>query len=295
MASVSEVGHAKNLANLQKLIDLVQQIGATYNPNNPQLTAANLIVLQTLCTGDYNNWLTKYTTWKSATNNREIAFHPINKLCTQILDNVKTLNIPQQTIDDVAAIVHKIHGNSSQLNKESNTTTPTTSTPTGGTPTPTGGGSTPTTSVTQAPASDKTIGTPTPLPNPIVIPPADGVSTSQQSYDSLLANFEKLIQQIQAMPSYTPNEVNIKLATLQTLNTNLQSLNLAAINATNAIGLARNQRNLSFYAIGTGMIDITKKVKSYIRQIEGSTSPVYHQATALKFVSYISRRKKKNK
>jgi hypothetical protein len=288
MASISEVGHAKNLANLQKLIDLAQQIGATYNPNNPQVIVANLIVLQVLCTSDYNNWLTKYTTWKSATNNREVAFKPVNKLCTQILDHVKTLNLPQQTIDDVAFIVHKIHGNSSKLNKVSGTTTTTTGTTTGGT-------NTPTTSVTQAPPSEKIIGSPIPIPNPIILQPADGVSTSQQSYDSLLANFAKLIQQLQAMPTYTPNETNIKLAALQTLNTNLQSLNLAAINATNAIALARNQRNLSFYAIGTGMVDITKKVKSYIRQIEGSNGSIYHQATALKFVSYISRKRKKNK
>jgi hypothetical protein len=290
MASVSEVGHAKNLANLQKLIDLVTQIGATYNPNNPQLTVANLIVLQTLCTTDYNSWLTKYTTWKSATNNREIAFKPVSKLCTQILDNVKALTIPQQTIDDVTAIVHKIQGYSNKLNKTASPTTPTGTTPTGGgTPNPTGGNS------TQAPSSDRPIGTPVPLPNPIVIPPPDGVSTSQQSYDSLIANFEKLLQQLQAMPSYTPNEINIKLATLQTLGTSLQTLNIAAINAINGVALARNQRNLTFYSNSTGMVDITKKVKSYIKQIEGSTSAIYHQATAIKFIKYNLVNKKKKK
>jgi len=293
MASTSEVGHQKNLANLQKLIDLVTQIGTTYTPVNPQLTVSGLTTLQTQCTNDFNNYTTKYTTWKSATNNREIAFEPIDKLCTNILDSVKTLSIPKQTIDDVSSIVHKIHGTTAKLKKANSSTTGTT--PPGGTTPNTGDGST--NSTTQTSSSDKTIGTPVPLPNPIVIPPADGVSTSQQSYDSILGNFEKLIQQLQAMPAYVPNEVNIKLVTLQTLNTNLQSVNLAAVNSINALALARNQRNLTFYSNSTGMVDITKKVKSYIRQIEGSTSAIYHQATAIKFIKYnlVSKKKKKTK
>jgi len=293
MASTSEVGHQKNLANLQKLLDLVTQIGVTYTPVNPQLTVAGITTLQTQCTNDFNNYTVKYTTWKSATNNREIAFEPIDKLCTNILDSVKTLNIPKQTMDDVASIVHKIHGSSAKLKKASSSSTGTT--PTGGTTPNTGGGTT--TSTTETPSSDKTIGTPIPLPNPIVIPPADGISTSQQSYDSILGNFEKLVQQLQAMPAYLPNEVNIKLVTLQTLNTNLQTVNLAAVNSINALALARNQRNLTFYSNNTGMVDITKKVKSYIRQIEGSTSAIYHQATSIKFIKYnlVSKKKKKAK
>ena len=44
MASVSETGHAKNVANLQDLISFVTGYGATYNPTKnalklPQLTA----------------------------------------------------------------------------------------------------------------------------------------------------------------------------------------------------------------------------------------------------------------
>ncbi|TWI08035.1 hypothetical protein IP98_02924, partial [Flavobacterium cauense R2A-7] len=44
MASVSETGHAKNVANLQDLISFVTGYGTTYNPTKnalklPQLTA----------------------------------------------------------------------------------------------------------------------------------------------------------------------------------------------------------------------------------------------------------------
>ena len=37
MASTSEVGHAKNVANFQDLIEFVTGYGATYNPSKSSL------------------------------------------------------------------------------------------------------------------------------------------------------------------------------------------------------------------------------------------------------------------
>lgn len=257
---ISEVGHAKNLANIDKLIDLITQFGPTYNPTNPQLQLGGLNTLQTQCTADYNNWIAAVTIWKDETNVREIAFEPIDKRCTSISDNVKALGVPQQTIDDVASIVSKIHGSSNKLKEVI-----------------------PNEMINPNP-------NPPPIPNPN---PPTTISTSQQSYDSIIANFDKLIQRVQTVPGYATNEVNIQIANLQTLLTSLKTVNLNAITATNALNLARNQRNLTFYANNTGLIDITKKVKSYIRQIYGSTSSQYHQATAIKFKKFVSKKKKK--
>ncbi len=255
MATQSEVGHAKNLANLDKLIDLISQFGIIYNPTNPQLNIAGFNTLKALCTTDYNNWIATLTTWKTDTDIREIALEPIDKLCTAILDHVKTLNIAQQTINDTASIVSKIHGDTAKLTKAD---------------------------------AGKII-------DPNQPPPPIPISTSQQSYDSIIANFDKLIQQAQAIPSYAPNETNIKIANLQTLLASLKTKNLNAITATNALNLARNQRNLSFYANNTGLYSITKKAKSYIRQIYGSASSQYHQATAIKFVKIVPKKKNKKK
>ena len=262
MAQQSEVGHAKNLANIDKLIDLITQFGIAYNPTNPQIQLSGFNTLKTLCTTDYNNWIAALTTWKADTDIREIAFEPVDKISTAISDNVKTLGVPQQTINDTAAIVSKIHGSSGKL--------------------------------TKADAGKIMID---PNQNPIPIDPniPTPISTSQQSYDSIIANFDKLIQQVQAIPSYAPNEVNIQIANLQTLLASLKTVNLNAITATNALNLARNQRNLSFYAPNTGLYDITKKAKSYIRQIYGSTSSQYHQATAIKFVKIVTKKKSKKK
>lgn len=258
MASTTETGHAKNLANLDKLIDLTNQLGATYNPTNPQLTVSGLTTLKTQSQTDYNNWTAKYTTYKTDTNAREIAFEPIDKTCTSILNNIKTLDVPQQTIDDVSALVSKIHGERRKTTKSD------------------AGKS------TKADAG-KTID-PSTLP-PIVEDPTlpTTISVSQLSYDSISANFDKLIQQTQVIASYAPNEANIQVSNLQTLFTTLKTVNLNAITATNAVNLARNQRNLTFYGKSTGLFDIAKKVKFYIKQVYGATSPEYHQATAIKF------------
>ncbi len=263
MASTSEVGHPKNLANIDKVIDLITQFGATYNPTNPQIALAGITTLKGSCTTVATNLTATFITYKNDTNARKTAFEPVDKLVTATLDNVKTLGVNQQTIDDVSSIVKKIHGDASNLKANS------------------------TTNKTVDPSND-----PTPVEDPTA--PAT-ISTSQQSYDSVLANFYKLIQLLTAIPSYAPNEVNIQIATLNALYTTLSTANLTAITSTNAYYLARNQRNLVFYAPNTGLCDIMKKVKAYTRQVYGSQSAEYRHMAAIKFVSFKPKKKTKKK
>lgn len=259
MASTSETGHSKNLANIDKVTDLVTQFGSLYNPSNPLIQLNGLLALKAQCAPAYNNYVAAFTTYKAATNDREIAFEPISKLATHVSDNVKTLSIPIQTVDDVTFIVAKIHNNSSKLPKPA--------------------------AVRMADPS---------LP-PVVDKPSaevtNTISTSQQSYDSLMANFDKLIQQVQGIGTYTPNESNIQVASLQTIHSDLTTKNLNAITAINAVNLSRNQRNMIFYADNSGLCDIMKKVKLYVRQIYGSRSPEYHQMSAIKFTKIVAKKK----
>ena len=264
MASTIETGHAKNLANIDKVTDLVTQFGSTYNPSNPLLQLTGLTALKAQCSAAYNNYTAAYTTYKAATNAREIAFEPISKLATQVSDNVKTLSIPTQTVDDVTFIVSKIHGNASKLPKPSTSKVVNPSIP---------------------PIED--------VPTPQVT--TNSISTAQLSYDSVLSNLDKLIQQVQGISDYTPNESNIQVPSLQTTHADLTTINLSAITAINSANLSRNQRNLVFYADNTGLCDIMKKVKLYVRQIYGSTSPQYHQITAIKFTKIVSKKKSSKK
>ena len=74
MASTSEVGHAKNIANLNLLNTNIIAVGAIYNPSNPKLLLTNL---QNVYTSAFtqqqsvNNLVAPYSV---AVDEREIIF-----------------------------------------------------------------------------------------------------------------------------------------------------------------------------------------------------------------------------
>jgi hypothetical protein len=84
MASQSEKGHAKNLANIKLLKDICFQVGPTYLPMNNLLTIASLTTLISQCQTDFDSWKTNLEIFKDLSDNREIAFEPIDKLVTRI-------------------------------------------------------------------------------------------------------------------------------------------------------------------------------------------------------------------
>jgi hypothetical protein len=47
MASTSEVGHVKNVANLGTGIQILQEMGAMYNPSNSNIQLTNLVSFKT--------------------------------------------------------------------------------------------------------------------------------------------------------------------------------------------------------------------------------------------------------
>ena len=261
MASSSEVGHAKNLANLKLLKDLVAQVGVAYAPSNALLSVVSVTTLIATCQTDYDNWTAKLTNYKNESDKREIAFEPIGKLVSEINASVQQFNEPQQTFNDVQALVSKIHGADNRIKKS---------------------------------IASKQVDPSLPIDpsNPPSLP-IDPISTAQLSYDSLLKKFDLLIQRLQTITTYAPNEVDIQIATLTALFTTLTTLNLNAGSATNTLNIARNQRNLSFYAPATGLYDITIKIKQYLKSNKATKGAIYSAATKLKFVKIVQKKKKK--
>ena len=260
MASQTETGHFKNLANIKLFKDFLVQLGVIYNPSNTLLKIPAITTLITQCQTDYDGWVNKLTAYKNKTDLREIAFEPIAKLVTSINASVQQLNEPQQTFNDIQAIVSKIHGSDNRIKSSE---------------------------------ASKLIdpNTPTPVTDQEVLP-TDPISTAQLSYDSLVKNFDLLIKRLQTITTYAPNETELKIVTLQAQYTNLNLVNTDAGNATNALFIARNQRNLTFYSTQTGLYDITLKIKKYLKSNK-ATLPAYSQATKFKFVKIVQKKKKK--
>lgn len=62
MASTSEIGHAKNVANFQDLIEFVTAYGATYNPSKNSLKLPQLIALKASADATLADVITKTLT-----------------------------------------------------------------------------------------------------------------------------------------------------------------------------------------------------------------------------------------
>jgi hypothetical protein len=255
MNTYYETGHAKNVANLLKYNQYLLTLGAGYNPANPKLTYSAFTTLQSNGAAKQNTVDTAEETWKEETNLREIAFLPIDGLATQLLAALKSTDAPQQTIDDFAFLVRKMHGDISKAAKaEANRTVDPNN------------------------------------PNPVV--PIIR-STSQQSYDRKIEHFSKMILILQGVPSYSPNEVDLQIVSLQARLANLILLNQNATDSLAKLKAARIDRNTFFYGADTGMLDLIKKSKLYILGVYGKTSQQYKAAIAFKFVRVIQKKKAK--
>jgi hypothetical protein len=242
MASTSETGHAKNVANFEDLISFCTGYGAQYNPSNPTLTLTALNTLFTNAKASLDTLNTTRVPWVIAVNAREIAFKPLSPLVTRVINALDSTEASAEIVADAKTISRKIQGS----------------------------------------RSSKTVTTTPPDPNNPA-PDPKTVSASQMSYDSRIENLQKLVKLLAAQPEYTPNETELSVATLDTLHSNLTTLNSAAVNTYTSVSNSRIARNNSLYSPVTGLVDIAGSVKKYVKSVFGASSPQYKQISGLQF------------
>lgn len=121
MASTSEVGHAKNIANLKALNIKIAALGNIYQPTNPKIKLQSLQTLYTKAFDDQelvNNTLPPYT---FAVNARQAIFNPLSKELTKLRKAFKaTEGVDKAKLDDLMTIIRKLKGDSK---RPSNATT----------------------------------------------------------------------------------------------------------------------------------------------------------------------------
>jgi hypothetical protein len=250
MSNYSEVGHAKNAANFEDLISYCTGYGITYNPVLNAIKIANMNTLKTSANTSIASVSTNFTTFKNATNSREIVFLPLKKLATRIISALKACGVPAQTVKDANTINHKLQGKRAKplVVVENNN-------------------------------QNKMI-------DPNNPPPVDlpkNISVSQQSYDSQIEFFGKLIDLLTATPAYNPNEVDLKLPALNTMLTNMKTTNTAVITATTNFSNTRIARTKLLYLPVTGLVDVAGECKSYVKSVFGATSLEYKQVSKISF------------
>ena len=109
MSSQSEVGHAKNVANLQKLTEQVN-VYSLYNPPVDNIKVANLQTLYTTASTKLNEVEDKRNSNKNAITLRQSAFENLKSTCTKIINHLGILGLPQGTIDQAKSLNRLIQG-----------------------------------------------------------------------------------------------------------------------------------------------------------------------------------------
>ena len=110
MASTSETGHAKNVANLQDLISFVTGYGATYNPTKNALKLPQLNALYTASQTSLADVITKNTAYNNEVNERVNAFSGLKVLSTRLVNALETTDATAQVIKDAKGFNRKLQG-----------------------------------------------------------------------------------------------------------------------------------------------------------------------------------------
>ena len=238
MPSTSEVGHAKNVANLQKLTEQVITF-TNYNPPVENLKIVNLQALYTAASIKLTDVEDKRHANKNAITLRQSAFENLKSTSTKIINHLEILGLPQGTIDQAKSLNRIIQGG------QKKTTTP-----------PDENGQ-----------------------------PAPTVSISRQSYTQQAENFGILLQLLATIPSYAPNEDDLKLVNLNAYKDSLVSSTQSVDHTEAELNTKLIERDTILYADGTGLYSIAQNVKKYVKSLYGATSPEYANVSGIEFTS----------
>lgn len=251
MSNYSEIGHAKNVANFEDLINRCIGFGVSYNPSLNAIKVANMNTLRTNALAALNSSISMHTAYMNAVDNRQTIFDPLQKMGTRIISALKACGASDAVIKDALSINRKIQGKRAKPIKE-----------------------------VEIPETQKVAG-----PNPIPVDPnvPVNISVSQLSFDSMIEHYSKLIDLLSTVVLYNPNENELKVSGLNTLLTSMKTSNTAVITATTNYINARISRDTLIYAKNTGVVEVAQDAKDYVKSVFGTTSPQYKQVSSIRF------------
>ncbi|MCZ4244225.1 hypothetical protein [Pedobacter punctiformis] len=243
MSKNYDTGHAKNVASFETLITYLTGYGAVYNPSNAniQLSSLNEKASFALAINQQVNDMAARNSNAIATRN--LAFEPLKKLSTRILNAIKASNVAQQVIGNATTHNRKMQGQraSAKLTDDEK----------------------------QKLAVSGII--------------VNQISASQQSFDSLLDTFDKQIKLLATIPNYAPNEIELQQTTLSNLYTDLLNKNRDVVSNTSQLSSYRINRDHVLYHAETGIVALALNAKNYVKSIFGASNPQYKQISGIPF------------
>lgn len=252
--AINETGHNVNVANLNKLNEVIITFGSNYNPAK---AAIKLSALQAL----YDDGKAQISKVQNSKNNystkvdeREIAFKEVKTFSTRIIAGLSGTNVSKEIIKDAKSINAKI-----QAKKIDNPNTKTEN-------------ETPTTE-NETPQEEDINNDPTSKKH----------SISRQSHVSLHENFSDLVDLLKNSSGYDPNEPEFQPAQLETYKNALQKANENIDTAVVLVADKRIIRNEFLYNLDTGLVNTALDAKKYIQGLFGASSPQFKLADKIHF------------
>ena len=120
MASTSETGHAKNVANFQDLISFCQGYGSIYNPTKQSLKISELQNLYQTANEKLTSVKTTKTSFDNATNNRKNSFSDLKPFATKIINAFSVSGADNLAVADAKSVNKKIQGTSKKNTSANN-------------------------------------------------------------------------------------------------------------------------------------------------------------------------------
>ncbi len=245
MALQYETGHAKNVANLQKLIEQITTY-SDYNPSIDNLKIPAVTILYDTSLASLNNVINKRNANKNAIHLRQELNEGLKSKVTRVINQLDVLNLTDGIFDQAKSLNRLIQGNrktakiietnEDEFDEEENETKET-------------------------------------------------KSTSRQSYTETAENLNKLLQLIETVETYNPNIEDLKLVNLKTYQDDLVKATKEVNKTEAELNTEFINRNKLLYNEENGLYEIAQNVKKYVKSVYGAKSPEYSNVSKIRFTS----------
>lgn len=109
------------------------------------------------------------------------------------------------------------------------------------------------------------------------------ISAAQTGYDSQVEHMSRLVELLGKEAAYKPNEADLKVSALEGLLAKMKGANSTVAGAYTDYRNALAARDAFLYNDLTGLVQLSKQVKLYVKSVYGAQSAQYKQVSGLAF------------